>query len=129
MKKINKTILGLVLVSIISIVLAVQFSSNIAVAVCCVCLIASIVLWERSINLDFRTGVVVPPSIGELVDRNLTPKTKNKILQMSPEQKERMAKQFVREIGSDTGPIHLGTALVTKRGYLKKYEIKGDNLN
>ena len=44
-------------------------------------------------------------SIGERLDRNLTPRAKKKYEALSDEEKDKLASNFARQVGSDTGPI------------------------
>lgn len=49
----------------------------------------------------------VSRSIGERLDRNLTPRAKKKYEALSDEEKDKLASNFARQVGSDTGPISL----------------------
>lgn len=115
MKKLNKSILALILLAITAFILTIRFDSNL-------CALATIgfLIWAGGIYINNVEAKIIQSgvdgaTIGQLLDERLTPKAKNKLIKLSGEERAKMAEQFVREIGSDSGPISF-----------KKYRINGE---
>lgn len=109
MKRLNKITLALVLLGIVSVILAVHFSSQILGIVSIAFLTTAGVKWSNEITGDVIQLGKESATLSELLDERLSekPKVKAKVLNLTPEQKAQLADQFIREIGSDTGPISL----------------------
>ncbi len=115
--KLNKINLALGLLTIICIILAIQFYSP-ALALCSIVFAGA---YLGRISHKVSVGNIVPsvesPTIGELLNEQLNDKAKNKLARMSGEEKNKLAHRFAHEIGSDTQPLTF-----------KKHSITGDKV-
>lgn len=105
MKKLNKLILALLLLAVLSFILVIQFGSTLCALATITFLAWAGGIYANQVDAEIIKSGVDGATIGQLLDEKLTPKAKEKLIKLSGEDRAKLAQQFVREIGSDSGPI------------------------
>lgn len=93
------------LLAVLSFILAIQFASTLSALATILFLAWAGGIYANEVDAEIIRSGVDGATIGQLLDERLTPKAKEKLIKLSGEDRAKLAQQFVREIGSDTGPI------------------------